>query len=89
MVHIEWVEITVAEMIDRVGHVRDEFGELCLVLVGHLLACLLARCFLGHLLRLVRLSFESLALVAADECVPRLGRERGWNAMRLSPGPAR
>jgi hypothetical protein len=49
--------------------VCDEFGELCLVVGGHLLACLLTRCLFGHLLRLVRLSFESLALIAADECV--------------------
>jgi hypothetical protein len=46
--------------------VCDEFGEFCLVVGGHLLACLLTRCLLGHLLRLVRLSFESLALIAAD-----------------------
>jgi hypothetical protein len=46
--------------------VCDESGELCFVVGGHLLACLSTRCLLGHPLRLVRLSVESLALIAAD-----------------------
>lgn len=82
-VHIEWVEITVAELIDSAGDVCDQVSELCLVIGGHLLACLLTRCLLGHLLRLVRLSFDRLALIAAD---PTFQVERPRSSALPRPG---
>ena len=40
LVDVERVQFTVAESVDRLGHVRDEFGELRLVVARHRLACL-------------------------------------------------
>jgi len=51
-VHLERVDITVAESIDLAGDVSDEVREFRLVVDGYFLACLSTRWLLGHLLRL-------------------------------------
>lgn len=57
LVDAERVQFTVAEAVSCLGYVRNEFGELRLVIARDGLACLLTLQLPGHALRLMR-TFE-------------------------------
>ena len=55
-VDVGGIEFAAAELINRLGYVRDEFGELRLVIGRHHRASLLTIRLLGHELRLMRIA---------------------------------
>ena len=70
LVDVERVQLTASEAVDRLGHVRDEFGELRFVVARHRLACLPTLGLLGH---------ELMAL-------PGLCQQSSWSTSSFSSG---